>query len=147
MQIFQDKYGLSRAWYFKEGIWTDDHKVEAIKNWPISNMVTELWSFLQITTVILSMACKSCCPLYDQISGDNANKKKKKVTWTEECQKAFNVLKALCTSSLILAFTDFTKPFKLHMDASTTGLGVVVYQEQDGTYWVIGHASWALSKS
>ena len=86
-------------------------------------------------------------PLYDQISGDNATQKKKKVRWTEDCQEAFNVLKALCTSAPILAFADFTKPFKLHMDASTTGLGAILYQEQDGTNQVIGYASQALSKS
>ena len=29
----------------KEGIQTDDHRVEAIKNWSIPSMVTELQSF------------------------------------------------------------------------------------------------------
>ena len=51
------------------------------------------------------------------------------------------------TSALILAFADFTKPFKLHMDASTIGLGAVLYQEQDEKDWVIGYVSRALSKS
>ena len=55
--------------------------------------------------------------------------------------------KALCTSTCILDFADFTKPFKLHMDASTTGLGAGLYQKQDGNNWVRGYASQALSKS
>ena len=57
------------------------------------------------------------------------------------------MLKVLCTSTLILAFADFTKPFKLHTNANTIRLGVVLYQEQDGKDRVITYASRALSKS
>ena len=134
----------------KEGIQTDDHKVKAIKNWPIPSMVTELQSFLGFTNYyhhFIKGYAKVICPLYDQISGDIATQKKKKAIWTEECQEAFDMLKALCTSILILAFADFTKPFKLHMDASTTGVGAILYQEQDRNKWVIWYASQALSKS
>ena len=45
----------------------------------------------------------------------------------------------LYTSTLNLAFVDFTKPFKLHTDASTIGLGGVLYQDQDGKDRVITH--------
>ena len=62
-------------------------------------------------------------------------------------RKHFDMLKVLCTSSPILAFVDFTKPFKLHTDASTIGLGAVLYQEQDGKERVIAYASRCLSKS
>ena len=43
----------------------------------------------------------------------------------------------------VLAYPDFSKEFKLHTDASTTGLGAVLYQ--DGK--VIAYASRALTKS
>ena len=65
----------------------------------------------------------------------------------EEYQESFDALKALCISIPDLAFADFMKPFKLHMDARTTELGTVLYQEQDRTNQVIGYASRALSKS
>ena len=90
---------------------------------------------------------KVICPLFDQISGDNATQKKKNAMWKEECQEAFDALKALYTSAPILAFADFTKPFKLHTDASTMGFDAILYQEHDGTNQVIGYASQALSKS
>ena len=86
-------------------------------------------------------------PLYNQVSLDNATQKKMTVTWIEECKEAFDMLKALCTSTPVLALADFTKPFKLHMDASTAGLGVVLYQEQHENNQVKRHASRALSKS
>ena len=44
-------------------------------------------------------------------------KKKKLVEWDEQCQKAFDTLKDLCTSTPILAYADYKKEFQLHMDA------------------------------
>ena len=52
----------------------------------------------------------------------------------------------LCTTTPILAYANFGKPFKLHTDASVLGLGAVLYQEQDGVKKVISYASQSLSK-
>ena len=134
----------------KEGIQTDDCKVETIKNWPTPSTITELWSllgFMNYYHCFIKGYVKVTWPFYNQISGDNATRKKEKVKWTEECQEALVMLKALCTSAPILAFADFTRPFKLHTDASTTRLGAVLYQDEDRNNWVIGYAIWALSKS
>ena len=47
----------------------------------------------------------------------------------------------LCTSTPILAYADFGKPFKLHTDTSVLGLAAVLYQEQDGVEKVTSYAS------
>ena len=47
----------------------------------------------------------------------------------------------LCTSTPILAYADFGKPFKLHTEVSVHDLGAVLYQEQDGVEKVISYAS------
>ena len=48
----------------------------------------------------------------------------------------------------ILAYADFAKPFKLHTDTCSTGLGAVLYQTQeDGTKAVIAYASRSLNKA
>ena len=128
----------------KEGLWTDNHKVEAIRNWPVSITITELRSFSGFTNYyryFIKGYAKGVCPLYDQISGDSAAHKERKVQLTDECQKAFDMLKVLCTSAPILALTDFNKPFKLHTDTSAIGLGAILHQEQDGKDRVIGYAS------
>ena len=82
------------------------------------------------------------------VSGENANRKKALVEWSEECQEAFNKLKQLCSQTPILAYANYKKPFKLHTDASENWLGAVLYQKQDdGTDHVIAYASQTLSKS
>ena len=56
--------------------------------------------------------------------------KEQNVDWTEECQQAFDKFKELCTYAHVLAFTVYSKPFKVHMDASGLGLEAVLYQIQ-----------------
>ena len=81
-------------------------------------------------------------PLHELTLGENVSKKKAAIKWDSRCQKAFDDLKTLCTTVPILAYADFTKPFKLHTDACSTGLGAVLYQtREDGTEAVIAYAS------
>ena len=80
-------------------------------------------------------------PLYKLISGENAARKQNLIKWDHECQEAFDNLKELCTNTPILAYADFRKPFKLHIDVSVLGLGAILYQEQKGVDRVISYAS------
>ena len=85
-------------------------------------------------------------PLHKLTSGENVGKKKATIKWDSKCQHAFDDLKTPCTTAPILAYADFTKPFKLHNDACGTGLGAVLYQTQeDGTEAVIAYASRSLN--
>lgn len=62
-------------------------------------------------------------PLNDLIS------EKRKFKWTEECQRAFEALKAILSAAPVLRAPDFTKPFVIAVDASDCGIGSVLYQE------------------
>ena len=64
-----------------------------------------------------------------------------------DCQNAFDNLKELCTTTPVLAYADFTKPFKLHTDASVLSLGVVLCQVHKGVEKVIIYASTSLTQS
>ena len=90
---------------------------------------------------------KVACPLYDQISGDNAAHEKKKISEWRNAKKPLICWKVMQNPAMILAFADFTKQFKLHTDTSTIGLGTILYQEQGGKDWVIGYASRTLPRS
>ena len=82
------------------------------------------------------------------ISGDNANKKKQAIKWNEDCEGSLQKLKQLCSSTSILAYADYSKPFKLHTDACSLGLDAVLYQtSEDGLDRVIAYTSRTVSKS
>ena len=54
----------------------------------------------------------------------------------------------MCTTVPILAYADFTQPFKLHTDPCQSCLGAVLYQtHEDGTDAAIVYASRSLSKA
>ena len=87
-------------------------------------------------------------PLDKLISGDQAKMKQAKLSWDEKCEQAFKALKNICSCTPVLGYADYTKPFRVHTDASELGLGAVLYQEQDdGTTRVIAFASPSLSNS
>ena len=59
--------------------------------------------------------------------------------WNEEATNAFNQLKVLMTSALVLAFPNFTKAFIVETDASLTSIRTILLQK--------GHPIAFISKS
>ena len=108
-----------------------------IRKWPVSTKVNEVHSFLRFTNYyhrFIKKYAQVAKPLYKLIFGENAARKQSLITWDLECQEAFDKLKELCTTTPILAYANFGKPFKLHTDASVLGLGAVLYQVQEKGY-------------
>ena len=119
----------------KNGTQTDSKKVKAIRTWPVPTNVTEVRNFLRFTNYyqrFIETYAQVAKPLCKLISGDNASKMWNSIRWDSECQESIDKLKELCTTTPILAYADFRKPFKLHTHASVLGLGAVLYQVQDG---------------
>ena len=56
-------------------------------------------------------------------------------------------LKDICTTTPILAYADFSKPFKLHTDECILGLWAVLYPNQDGVDCIIVYVSRSLSNT
>ena len=135
----------------EKGIATDPTKIEAIRNWPVPKTVTDVRSFAGFTNYyrkFIKDYAKVARPLNELISGDNAKKKRQLVQWNEKCQEAFEKLKQICMNSPVLAYADYQKPFVVHTDASTLGLGAVLSQRQeDGKERVIAYASQTLNKA
>ena len=65
--------------------------------------------------------------------------------WDSQHQESFDRLKDALTSSPILAYPNYDKPFILETDASLKGLGAVLLQEDDdGNFCIISYASCTL---
>lgn len=52
--------------------------------------------------------------------------------WDDECQRAFVSAKSVLCSAPVLAAPNFSRPFKLEVDASATGAGAVLLQDGEG---------------
>ncbi|MCG7879345.1 MAG: RNase H-like domain-containing protein [Candidatus Thiodiazotropha endolucinida] len=143
----------------ENGVETDPDKIKALVEWPVPHNVKTLRSFLGFAGYyrrFIRDYAKIAKPLNDLLIGHPTNKqtlnkkKKKKSTpwqWGEMQQKSFDTLKSKLSSPPVLAYADFKKPFIVHTDASTEGLGAVLYQEQAGTERVIAYASRGLRHS
>ena len=92
--------------------------------------VTDVRSFLGLTNHhrhFTNKYAKIPRPLNVLTVGQNTSKKKKEVEWMQECEEAFEKLKQLCSGTPILAYANYSKPFKLHAHANKLGLSVVLH--------------------
>ena len=151
MQVLQKMNNLFRNIISKDGIETDPKKIQAIVNWCRLTTVTDVHSFMGFTNHyrrFIDKYAHIARLLNILISGENANKKKQAIEWNDNCEESFQELKKLCCSMPILAYADYSKPFKLHTDMSNLGLGVVLFQtDENGLERVIAYANRTLSKS
>ena len=135
----------------RQGIETDPAKIEVILKWPRPKTVTDVRSFTGFTNYyrkFIKGYAKVARPLHELTSGENAKRKNRPVEWDDRCQESFETLKKLCSECPVLAYADYSKPFILHTDASTIGLGAVLYQKQaDGKERVIAYASRTLNRA
>ena len=127
-----------------EGVQTDPKKLQAVAQYPTPTDLKSLRSFLGLTSYYRRFVpgfSKVANPLY------TLTKKDVSFIWNPECQQAFEQLKELLRTSPVLCFPNFTRPFILETDASGTGLGAVLAQQQpDGTIHPIAYASRSLQK-
>lgn len=149
----------------RDRVETDPAKVEALKTWPRPTKLKELRSFLGFAGYYRRFVrgySKIIKPLTDLTAGypplrKSGSKKQKDREyfnpkeefcdrWTPKCQEAFDSIIGKLISAPILGFADPKLPYVLHTDASTTGLGAALYQEQEGQMRVIAFASRGLTK-
>ena len=103
----------------------DPSKIEIIVDFPPPNSIKQLHTALghtgyyrkfikgyaQITTPMKKLLKKDC-----------------QFGWTEECQQSFNTLKQKMVIAPIMVFTNWTKEFHVHVDASSITLGSMLAQ-------------------
>lgn len=141
----------------EEGVKTDPDKIEALKSWPVPKNIKELRSFLGFTGYyrrFIKDYARVVHPLTELLAGHSTakgknqrNSKKIPWVWDKKQQSAFETLISKLTNPPILSYADFSKPFILNIDASTEGLGAVLYQNQNGLEHVIAYGSRSLKPS
>ena len=127
----------------RDGIRTDPVKTEAVRTWGKPRNITDVRSFLGLCSYY-----RKFIPNFSNISAPLTalNEKGRPFVWGDEQQKAFVELKNRLVTTPILGYPREKGRFILDTDASDTGLGAVLSQEQDGEERVIMYLSRSLTK-
>jgi len=126
------------------GILPLEKNLSGVFNFPVPTTVKQLRQFLGLINFYRRHIpnCSSIAkPLSSQTGG-------RKVTWTKECQTAFNELKKILLSPAVLAFPNYHEdapPLELYVDASNIGSGAVLGQMQENVFRYIAFISMTFS--
>ena len=108
----------------KAGVRTSPSKTKAIISMPAPINVSQLRSFLGMANhyaKFISNLSDRLSPFYSMLKKDTPWK------WNINCEKSFQSIKRILTSPLALTHYDPTLPLVLAADASSTGVGAVIY--------------------
>ena len=103
-------------------------KVQAITDFPVPSTKRQLMRFLGMAGYYRKF-CNNFSAIAEPLT--KLLSKRTKFVWNNDCQKAFDKLKAILKSEPILLAPNFEKAFKLAVDASDVGAGSVLLQEDD----------------
>jgi hypothetical protein len=119
------------------GIAVDPDKVQEVMNWKPPTTVRQIRSFLGLAGYY-----RRFIPDFSRIAKPITEllKKEAKFVWGQKCKDAFHALRQHLTTTPVLAQPDSSNPFDVYCDASGTGLGCVLMQDNR----VIAYASRAL---
>ena len=122
----------------QNGISTDDSKVQRVQEWPRPQHKTDVRAFLGTCGYY-----RRFIPRYSEVSRSLSQlcSKDSRFQWDEECELAFNKLKAHLVTAPILAYPDYAREFILDTDASQVGTGAVLSQIHGGQERVVSYYS------
>ncbi|KAK9681264.1 RNase H-like domain found in reverse transcriptase [Popillia japonica] len=131
----------------QNGLRTDPEKVTAMLNFPKLETVTQLKRFLGMCGYyrrFLKNFSSLTAPMTALMKG---KRKTQKLEWNEEAKQCFTQIKEVLVSAPLLASPDYKKPFSIHCDASSVGLGCMLSQtNENGEEVTVAYASRTLSE-
>jgi transposase InsO family protein len=109
----------------------DPSRLVNLTEWPVPTTAKQLRSFLGFVNYIREFV-PSIATITAPLNGIRA-KNDISGLWTQDCERAFQMLKEIIPQCPPLAHPDFERPFYVATDASAVGLGAVLYQLDPGT--------------
>ena len=101
-------------------------KVDVINNFPTPTNKKQLMRFLGMIG-FYKFFCSNVATVVQPLT--HLLGKDSKYIWIENCQQTFKNSKSLLMNGPILITSNFTKQFKLAVDASDVGVGAALFQE------------------
>jgi hypothetical protein len=128
----------------RRGIEASPDKIKAIQEYPVPKTVKEVQGFLGLASYYRKLVqgfAQIAKPL------TQLTRKDKKFDWNPQCQNAFDELKHILSTTLVLTYPDFKLPFILTTDASKIAVAAVLCQVQEGIERPIAYASRQLNSA
>jgi hypothetical protein len=126
-KFFAEQIEYLGYWITRKGIQPVYNKVEAILKIKAPKTRKELRRFIGIVNYYRDMwFCRSelLAPLTSLTSGNV------KFEWLPSHQQAFDKIKKVIETEVLLVYPDFNKPFHIYTDASDHQLGAVIMQDK-----------------
>ena len=122
-----------------DGIHADPDKVADVHKLPAPTSPKQVRQFLGFAGFYRRFMPPSYATLIAPLT--ELTRKAVPFAWTPTCQRAFEKIKTLLTTTPVLSHPDFSLPFHVHCDASGKGIGAVLSQYVDGSYRPIAFCS------
>ncbi|XP_078248129.1 uncharacterized protein LOC144588704 [Pogona vitticeps] len=121
-------------------------KIEAVRDWPRPNIKKKVKSFLGLVGYY-----RKFIPRFSEIAAPLTDLTRKKtddrIPWTSDCEEAFQRLKEALINYPVLRAPDFDREFIIYTDASNSGVGAVLCQEdENGDQHPVSYLSRKLQK-
>lgn len=136
----------------ENGIEAHPEKIRSVKDWPTPINAKEIRQFIGFASYyreFLPKFAEVVNPLQSVVN--KATKLGRgytsQITWTPDCEKAFNKVKYMLTHAPVLNYPNSNGMFILDTDASKTGIAGVLSQVQNDKEVVISYASNVMSNT
>lgn len=129
----------------EKGLRADPNKIDAVLAFPVPSSKKDVRRFLGTCSWF-----RRFIPNFSTIASPLSkltSSKHNKFVWNTDADVAFSKLKQCLVSTPILACPDFSLPFSVHCDASNSGVGAMLTQEQNNKEVVIAYMSKSLNKN
>lgn len=126
------RFGLNEIDYLgyivtPEGVKPNPKKIKAIQDLERPTTVTEVRRLIGMVQYYRDL-WRRRSHILQPFTEISAGKKKAKIKWTPELEKAFLEIKKMISKETLLTYPDWSKPFEIHTDASDYQLGAVISQ-------------------